>query len=85
MQDFISSYWGLFAVFYFIAVIVVTYEAAGRGWDGAGVFFLCLLISPLMGAILFSPYRQIAAKKENDKSVVAQPEEQISAVAAKVE
>jgi len=43
---------------YAIGCIAVAIEAGRRGWDSINVFVLSLLISPLIAAILYAPYKK---------------------------
>lgn len=53
--------WYIIGATYLIACICVAVEADARGHDGFTTFFFCVFCSPLIGAIMYSHYKQ---KKE---------------------
>lgn len=68
MISFISENLGACSFFYGMICLIITGEAFRRGWD----FFPCLvvtvLVTPLIGAILYAPYKDSSKgiKTEND-------------------
>ena len=45
-------------VFYLLACIVVASVANERGWDGLTSFVVALIATPIIAAILYSPYKK---------------------------
>jgi hypothetical protein len=53
--------WLLISAYAFICLLVAI-ECASRGWRVFNVILMSLLVSPVIGAILFSPYNKEAKK-----------------------
>lgn len=53
-----SDLFGLFIIYYVLGCITVAVELSKRGWGIARVFFVSLLASPIVGAIIFSHYKR---------------------------
>ena len=63
-----SDYYPLFISLYALVCILVAAEASFRGWNFFPVFMLCLIASPLIGAIMYSPYKRILPATENKEA-----------------
>jgi hypothetical protein len=48
----------LLGIGYFLSCIIVAVAASERGWNGFLVFLACAVSTPIVGAILYSPYKQ---------------------------
>ena len=63
--DHAALYWLIGA--YLFACLIVAIVADHRGWEGFGVFFIGIFCTPLVAAVLYSPYKI-------EKAEPAQPE-----------
>ena len=50
---------------YALSCIIIATESKKRGWDAVNVFVICAITSPLIGAILYSPYKKEDIIKNN--------------------
>jgi hypothetical protein len=66
MPEFFQSelFWVIIA--YLIMSIVIAYEGEDRGWEPIGVFVICIIASPIVGAILYSHYKKEVPKKADE-------------------
>jgi hypothetical protein len=64
MPQFLIDNFYVLIVSYLIVSLIISAVAKERGWSQGQVFLICLLTSPLIGAILFSPYKITTPAKE---------------------
>lgn len=64
----------LIGAYLFICFLVAA-ECGNRGWSIGNVFVMCALISPIIGAILFSHYRQESKPSDAPESIPERKED----------
>ena len=70
METSTIDYTALLVTVYFLSCIIVAVTASGRGWNGFLVFLVCAVTTPIVGAILYSPYKQkVVEERTTEKEI----------------
>lgn len=71
-----STTYGWAIALYVLACIIVAFVGDAKGWDGLAVFAVGIFCTPLIAAILYSPYK-VKKQEVVDKAIEETPAENI--------